>query len=363
MQTFFFYLIIELISLVFLWLSRKAKNKVQRSVFMMISAFALFLPAAIRGKETGADTYRYSQLFNRIKDNTVTTTDVKWVGMIFINFFHILINALGFNYQVIFAIFAALSSIALIKAVCSNSSAPVFSLYAFVSFCLYYQFFNQFRQTLAICIVLYSLKYFVNKEFIKYALTIMLAAFFHPSAIIMLPFYFIGAIKINRKVIALYVLSAIVMYAAYSIIEPIVFSTSYGSIYKSYDMYGLSMSISSVLNFMVRIIMIVFCLYLYRGKSFTRKDAFLITMAIMSIIFQLLTLRSYVFGRVTTYFFIFYIYTLPTVVDKIKSTRTKQFARIMVCLVLIAYHSVYYFSPQGAISGGYQDYSTFLEEK
>ena len=211
-----------------------------------------------------------------------------------------------------------------------------------------------------------SLQFFIDfpgKKPIKYVLGIIVATFFHPSSVIMLPFYFIGNIKINKKVFLLYVMATVFCLIGYSILEPLVLSTNYGKIYYGYDMYGMAMSLSSILNFLVRIIILIAYIVIKdKQPNSTREDNFLMAMALMSVLVQALTLRSYVFGRITTYFYAFYILSFPNAIHLLPKNRKKQLVCIIMSLTLLAYQTVYYFSPQGAQSGGYSVYKTLVED-
>ena len=73
---------------------------------------------------------------------------------------------------------------------------------------------------------------------------------------------------------------------------------------------------------------------------------------------QIFTLQSYVFGRVTTYFFVPYIILLPEVLKTYEKIFGKYglFAKILFFISFAIYHYVYYMLG-GATGSGYDEYN------
>jgi len=77
------------------------------------------------------------------------------------------------------------------------------SPYIFLSLLIYYSNiygeFNQIRQILAIGLCLFSFRYIINNNFIKFFLVVYLAFLFHKSALVFLPVYFFSFLIIIYK--------------------------------------------------------------------------------------------------------------------------------------------------------------------
>lgn len=87
---------------------------------------------------------------------------------------------------------------------------PTIGLFLFVD--------NPMRNLIAYAIFAYSVRYIVSREFFKYLFFILIAVFFHNSAIIVLPVYFLYRKKFSTNVlICLYVLINI-LFASQSIV-------------------------------------------------------------------------------------------------------------------------------------------------
>lgn len=59
--------------------------------------------------------------------------------------------------------------------------------------------FGILRQTIAMCILLYSVDYILQKKAVPAILLVLLAAFFHRAALVFIPVVFAGWLPINRK--------------------------------------------------------------------------------------------------------------------------------------------------------------------
>ena len=96
-----------------------------------------------------------------------------------------LISLLGLPYQALFAIVMMIHLFLLYNLLSKYPSVLPFGLFFYVTF-VFTTTLNIQRQTLAFCIFLFSLRYFVRGSFIKYFLCILIAIGFHYSSAILL---------------------------------------------------------------------------------------------------------------------------------------------------------------------------------
>jgi hypothetical protein len=146
----------------------------------------------------------------------------------------------------------------------------------------------------------------------------------------------------------------------YKTIVRLLGKTSYGAIYLGWSAYDISLKGSAVINFAVRIILLIICLSVYKEViKKNKKNEILYHMVIICTILQLFTLVSYLYGRMTTYFFVYYILLLPEVINLYRlkiSKNSKRIYDVLIYTLLFVYQIVYYFG-QGAEAGGYAKYS------
>ena len=99
---------------------------------------------------------------------------------------------LGFHSCSIFILVAFLQLFMFAKGVESLSSRylPLAIFFYFTTLYLFLSL-NVMRQTLTFSIFVYSIRFIVNKQFIRYVITLLIASTIHKSALVLIPFYFL----------------------------------------------------------------------------------------------------------------------------------------------------------------------------
>lgn len=368
MMTFMFYLLIEVTALLLFDYASKTYSgrKFSWAMICYILSFGILLfVIIIRNIDVGKDYERYYRAIMRIHMGKAYPLDIQWLSI----GFRILIRAVGLlhlpNNMVPFLVIWISSFITLycfFKVCIEFSSKPTMSLFIFFSFCLYFQIMNQFRQMQAIAIVLLAYKY-IDKSMIKYMLMVVFASSFHSSALIMIPLYFVVKVHINYKLILGYFISCLIAVFLYSEITDLLKKTTYGAIYFGWSDFDYAFGGSAIINLVIRILLLVVCLSV--SKQIIRKNLkneVLYHMIIICTIIQVFTVVSYAFGRITTYFFVYYIILIPEVVQVYKdriSSNSKRIYDLLIYAMLFLYQCIYYFG-QGANAAGYGIYTTIF---
>lgn len=187
------------IGLVVFWIHFE-KITLNRKAFW-IPLFLLSIFAGIRSSKVGTDTGAYVALFEMNLDPKYYQFNPN-VEIGYQYFEYTLLN-LTHNYYWLFlltAFFIVYSFLLIIKKYSINYSLSVF---IYITLGIYTFFFNGLRQGIAIAICFLALPYLINKIFLKYLFFVFFASFFHISAWIMLPFYFLvhANFKLEYKVL------------------------------------------------------------------------------------------------------------------------------------------------------------------
>ena len=206
---------------------------------------------------------------------------------------------------------------------------------------------NQYRQILALAIVLYAITYLLDGNKKAFLIWVVLAAGFHKSSLVTIPLVFLSNIKIAPRIVWLYVLSAVGLWFLNDLLFYLISLTPYGVYVGS--AYDQSFLLSTILNLGVRICVLVFCCVFHKRLVSIRPNIdFFYHLALICTVLQVLTVKSALYGRVTTYFFAGYLILLPEIVANGCSTRrNKLVVNIGLYLVLLAWHIVYYTSVGG----------------
>ncbi len=372
-QTLVLYMVAGGLSILFMYFAQKArKSKTKKFfvlskkirikktwVFLGLSFLPLFLLLALRGASVGADYSVYERAYVGIREGTLTEQQNSWLGAGFKVVVSVFSSFLGLDYRVFLIVIGFLTLLFLFRAIWLEGDNPALSLATFLAACLFYQMFNQFRQMLAIVLAFYSIRFINTRNIWKFGLTILVAASMHVSALIFLPMYFVGRIKITRPVLFVYAALSVFALFGYDLIAQILSGTYYGEIYFGSG-YDVAARTSVIINTFFRIALLAVCLPFYEQMDqIDQKNRVLYHMLILCVIAQFLTLRSYVFGRVSTYFFMSYILLVPNIITNLFAKN--KLILTVFAIFLLSYHTVYFFS-NNAVESGYREYTPVFME-
>jgi hypothetical protein len=115
----------------------------------------------------------------------------------------------GEYYELFFAVFAAATLFFFLKAFARQSVNFYDTFFLFMTLGLYFQTFNTVRYYLALGMALYSMKYVLEKDYIRFVFVICIAALFHKSVLLVIPVYILCTYEWKiRHILAGVVLSA-----------------------------------------------------------------------------------------------------------------------------------------------------------
>lgn len=172
------------------------RNKQVDIVSCYIFGIVLFVLAAFRNN-VGYDYqnyklwYDFARRFQGNFMNVASSISVEW-GFLF------LMMIMPSYRMLVFSIAAA--AVAL-KTIYINKEADARMVCMIIYFMGIFLFCDMgvIRQGLSISVLLYSIKYAINKDIVKFGLLILLASLFHVTALLFIPMYFIADHKYTKK--------------------------------------------------------------------------------------------------------------------------------------------------------------------
>jgi hypothetical protein len=154
--------------------------------------------------ETGTDWFTYSLQFNdailphQIKEDLFLGYEIGYIYFVYV------IRLFTDNYTFFLVTHALIYYFLVFKSIKFLSPYPIISLFIFYSSTMGLMGSN--RQLIALAICLYSLKFILEKKRLKFLLCVLVAFFFHASALIFLVYYFL-----NRDFKKTYVVSLLLL--------------------------------------------------------------------------------------------------------------------------------------------------------
>lgn len=342
-MTFYFILLIFFFSQVLLlsFLKRYKSSYLHlNKFFLILNLILIIIFATIRSFSVGGDlaTYIYFYRLVGIIKNYSLSFVSKIIGMEYgFSLLVIICNNL-FNERILLLIVSLLTYIPIFHFIKKYSSNYCLSILIFLCFELYNQSFNIMRQFIAIGILLLSFQYIKKQSFLRFFMIVLLASLFHKTALIFLFFYPLYRIK---KIPNYFYFIYFIFFSAFFIFGKEITDILTYILYSKYmgersGNYGLSILIN------ITIIISFILVQKYNG-DYQSDQTFFIIMALMCLLFNVLGLQSDLFTRIMFYFKIFYIVSIPNMIDSIKNNLVKNSAFYFIsCLFVIYYiHALY----------------------
>ncbi len=167
---------------------RELRNKVLASgVFILLSAVSVCRIAV------GNDYWVYRDNFNLIAQDRYVSYEPGFRYIVKILQYFLEYD----NYLPIFAFFSLITLFLMVKAIYDQSDWFVYSVFLFMTAGYYFGSLNNVRYYLALAAAMFSMKYVLEKDYIKFFAIIGCAALFHKSVLIVIPLYLLATVNWN----------------------------------------------------------------------------------------------------------------------------------------------------------------------
>lgn len=187
------------------------------SFVLAISCILLSIMSGFRSIKW-PDTFAYTNSFNNIPD----IIDIVKNGLVFSigdygikepGFFFVcaIVKAVTENPTIFFLIIAVASFVLLYKFLTKYSVFPIIGFCVYLARFVVTRNFEQIRAALAILIVIFSIRYIYKSKLVHFLMIVVVASLIHYSAVIVLPLYWLGKIKLSFKQVCLFVVLAFIV--------------------------------------------------------------------------------------------------------------------------------------------------------
>ena len=111
------------------------------------------------------------------------------------SFYVFIMKGLGVDVYWALFFFCLISCVLLIRGIYKNSDSLIISMYYLMGSAIFFWLANGIRQFMAVCIVFNLIPFIAKRKILPYTIGVLIAIWFHRSAIIMLPVFFL----VNNK--------------------------------------------------------------------------------------------------------------------------------------------------------------------
>lgn len=312
------------------------KIKFSYYINMFLAAIPFIFISSIR-KEVGTDynTYTTKQIPD-ILDGVGSYIEIGYI--LLVKVFYKIFN----NYQCIFIITSIIIIVLIFKYIYDESCYIWLSIYIFVASSIFNQSMNIMRQFIAVAIFLNSIKYIIDRNWLKYFTLIFISSCFHRTAIIFYALYFykyLNINKINKKLMIIFmaligVFSENIRSIFFSISSKIGFYEQYFSISSAETKISYPLLL---LNIIIYVISIYFIEY-EKNNKLLELYFFIELLIISSIVLSPIIPLAY---RIIFMFMPIHCVYIPLLIKKIKYKKYKKIITIFLILVYLVFF-VYY---------------------
>lgn len=289
------------------------KNSRNTIIFLAVVSVSLVVLSYIRADTVGIDYPQYASYFSQVRNGgwsfLISGENGYRIepGYSLLNYFVSLFTGDVHIFMLVVSVFTVgLTAVLLYK----YSPIPWLGMFVFVSFGFFGNSLSFLRQSIAISILLFAVRFLKEKRLLPYVLVILLAAGFHKATLIMIPVYFLAHIKVNWKSLTAYAgLTALIMAFSWPLFN---FITKYVYTYYAtqnglYYMRGRNWQTAAVPVITMVTILILKNFLLNRDP----RNVVLINFSVYSGLLYIMTCQHFLFQRFGMMFFTSAILMIP----------------------------------------------------
>lgn len=332
-------------------LEKMHRIKVKNKIWILILVLPLFIIAAFRAPSVGNDTLNYLKSYTVVSQESFFSATQSRMEIGYVIYMRV-IALFGFSYLGFQIITSAFTLFSISRFIYKYSNSAAFSFFVFMTIRMFFGMMNISRQYLAVAILLFSVEFIRDRKFIKFALLVLVASGFHFTAIIFLIAYPLVNLKLNAKKTILLIGAGIISGLLFDkMVQVFVSVTGRYAGYLEGGYFNFERNIAIYLNLAINLLfLLVAFITKYWSAGQSQKYSLVsnsmkkthnhrisdeqlwYTFCLLTLILSIVGLNATILGRVETYFSVFLLAYIPSVIKHIKS----KDLRAIVTLGIIA---------------------------
>lgn len=291
----------------------KRASTTNKILYITLASFVFALISGLR-YGVGFDSYSYMNDYEYYARNGFFLSESE-IGfeylMRIVSFFEL-------NYGVLFGITGFLQVFFILYSLKKDKYVYPFLAFTFVSSCIWLSYFNGIRQSIAFSLFSFSILHILNKNLVKFTITVFAATLFHKSAILLLLIYplfinykdWIKNVKIQMCLLflSIIIMKINVIQNVISQFESIISYMGYGVyledryINKIQNTEELNFGLGFIITFLTNLSLILFST---KAKQWIRSDFFTLcyTLSFIGIIINYSFFSSHLITRLNWYLY------------------------------------------------------------
>lgn len=327
----------------------KNKKKYFSKIYIFSVSTILFFIMALRHHSVGIDTQQY--MFRYQNFPVELTADAFKGGETLFYGISTILSKIGVSFQVYLAIISFIIVFSFMKFYYKYSYNVALTLFLHVTIGSFAITMSTIRQSIAICIILFSFDALINRKMKKFIALVLFATLIHTSALFFITMYFISRIKIKKKTGISMIIMGIGAFFTRIYLGNLV-SLIVPERYLKYGAFNEANAINMALVLIAFLIPIA-CLFFWKEIEKKRKMEFeffsvLFIMSIINIFIHILALNSNMILRMSFYIMPFNILLITNIISSIRQKYIRIIAYIFSILLPLIQFAIS--TPEGTLA-------------
>lgn len=307
------------------------------SLTLAIAIFMLLAAVSACRIAVGNDYWVYRYQFNLIMQNRHVSYEWGFNLVVWI-----IQTIFGYdNYLPVFGFFSIVTAFFFVKAIYDQAEWFGMTIFLLMTGGYYFSSLNSVRYYLVLSMLMYATKYVLRKEYLKFVIWILVAACFHKSILVVIPFYLLARWLSEAKVPKwLYVVFG--FFAATMVIFPEVYRKIIFFFYPFYEGSAFDQVDISYTNIAKVVATLALALIFYKvalKENGVNKYYFFLNLGGLVIY----TCGAFIpeVSRIGYYFVVSQIFFIPSVLMRIENKGWRRFFTCGVVLAFLAYFALF----------------------
>ncbi|GFI48636.1 transmembrane protein EpsG [Lachnospiraceae bacterium] len=316
------------------------------------SVFILLFGVSACRLNVGNDYAKYVEFMHLVNCDAFVPTEAG---------FNLVVKALygisGFeNYLLVFGFFAFFTILLFLAAIYRQADSFAFSFFLFMAFGYYFQSFNTVRYYLALAIAVCAIPLVLRKEWVKFALAVLLGATLHKSILVVLPLYFLASLPWKKWQLGIgAVLCSTFFFMQDFYLKAVVF------LYPTYEDTEYLEGGTSLVNIARTLGVLALSLMCYKKTvKGSRRNRFYFYCNLGALVMYVCCSFLPVISRIGYYLTITHIFFLPALLSGIEDKKVKNLFTAGVAVAGILYFGVFILMKAGNDGLRILPYETFM---
>lgn len=318
----------------------------------LVSVFLLLFGLAACRLNVGNDYAKYVEFMHLIYCDAFVPTEMGFNGIV-----KLLYTVSGFeNYLLVFAFFAFFTLLFFLTAIYRQADSFGFSFFLFMALGYYFQSFNTVRYYLALAIAVMAIPYVLRKEWVKFALLVLLGATFHKSILVVIPLYILAALSWKKWQLALAAAFCSTFFFFQDFyLKAVIF------LYPTYEDTEYLEGGTSLVNISRCLAVLLFSLMYYeKTVKDNRRNRFYFYCNLGALVMYVCCSFLPIISRIGYYLTITHIFFLPALLSGIENKKLKKLFTIGVAGAGILYFGIFILMKAGNDGLRILPYETFM---